>query len=347
MIISKVSAKRVAGTTLKNIVTWQWTKALLHWIIISAGTMAECVFLVASLWMSINSSVHPFVLHFMNERTTIFLSEIATAAYVALPECILGLAFVVSVKHIRMCLYNRRDFGSYIWSLLYGLPTIVFLILSLITLGCSVTSSEFIMPMPLVVIRALAAYVFAFTSLLYAQLGAPQEHNRLQEKDDLIANIRRESEANAEILRQEKDAIAQTLNAEIARIQQTLGAQITRIQSELDAVYKEKETAIAEKSMLHSALTQSSDDALQAYGESVIEWVNGLDKTVDIDDIALRTGINKRRLQTAIDRGELRVRGTNKSRIWVPSLRDYLVKNAPKSALKERDTGPILHVVNR
>src|SRR5438105_461279 len=94
-----------ANAVLQSVLTWEWTKKLLYWLIISAGTMSECVFLIASLWMSINASVHPLILLVMNEDTAKHISELSTAAYVALPELILGLAFVTVIAHIRVWFY--------------------------------------------------------------------------------------------------------------------------------------------------------------------------------------------------------------------------------------------------
>src|SRR6267154_4802332 len=117
------SAGSAAQSTLHSILTWEWTKRLLYWLIISAGTMSECVFLLASLWMSVNSSVHSLVRLFISEPTSQHISSFATAAYVALPECILGLAFVTLISHVRVWLYNKRDRAALAWSILYGLPT--------------------------------------------------------------------------------------------------------------------------------------------------------------------------------------------------------------------------------
>ncbi len=307
MQVSIQPAKSAARAAAHSLITWQWTRRLLHWIIISAGTMSECVFLVASLWVSVNANVHQFVLMFISEDATRFLTELATTAYVVLPECIVGLAVVVTLSHLRTWLYNKRDYRSAIWTALYGMPTVVFLFLSLVTLGCSVANATFEMPTWAVVTRALAGYMFAFTSLLYTQLGTPQERERLAHKD---ANIT------------------------------ALQAEIARREGELREV-------IGEKTALYKALNVSSESTLQAYGDNVIEWFNSLEKTVHIDAIAANTGINKRRLQGAIDRKELRVRGTNKELVWTPSLREYLLKNAPKQQLKARTTDamPALHVV--
>ncbi len=133
-------AKSAARTIGRSLITWSWTRRLVHWIIISAGTMSECVFLIASLWVSVNANVHTFVLKFISEQTAQFLTELATTAYVILPECIVGLAVVVTLGHVRTWTHNKRDYRPAIWAVLFGLPTIVFFVLSLVTLGCSVAT---------------------------------------------------------------------------------------------------------------------------------------------------------------------------------------------------------------
>lgn len=329
-------ALNIAQAVGRSLLSWSWSKSLLYWLILSGGTMAELAFLVGSVWMSLNATVHPFIRMFLSEDQTRFLSFLATSAYVALPELIVSLAVIVTIGHSRVFFYDRKkNWPSIIWTILYGFPALFFAGISAYTIAESVAHPGFTMPEWIVIARALAGYLFAFTSLLYWQLGKPQEADRLKKKDTELA-----------ALRADKEAMEQKLNADREAIEQQLKAEIARIQSELDAVYREKETAIREKSALYNALTQTSEDALQAYGRDVIEWLNALDKSVELDDIAAHTGITKRRLQTAIERGDLRVRGTNKNRIWVPSLREYLLKNAPKTPVKEQETGPILHLIN-
>lgn len=223
--------KSVTGSIVNSIITWSWTKALLSWIIMSAGTMSECVFLIASIWMSINSSVHPFVLLFMSEDASVHTTQLATTAYVALPECILGLAIVTVIDHGKMWKYSMSKIDL-LWSILFALPTIVFLFLSLFTVANAVISAaipgvhvDFTLPLFLVVARALAGYMFALTSLIYTSLGKPQEKDRLQAKDYTIAELRikheneleKEREENALMLtklRQEKDAMLVTMSQE-------------------------------------------------------------------------------------------------------------------------------------
>jgi hypothetical protein len=342
---------------IKSILTWNWTKKLLHWIIISAGTMSECVFLIASLWVSINANVHTFVLLFISEDTTTHLTELATTAYVALPECIVGLAVVVTLSHIRVVMYNHKDYRAIIWSILYGLPTIVFLVLSLITLGSAVASVNFQMPTPLVVVRALAGYTFAFTSLLYTQLGEPQEKDRLAKKDALleelrsrmekmIAQLRQENATNLSNLRQQKDdVIAKLLQEKDAIVTQfhqernNANQKIAELNERLSAHQKREEDLV-------KTIHKSEESSLQAYSSECREWLSSGVKTVSLDEISHYTGHSKRKIDNAITAGNIQTAPRNKKLILVSSLVEWL-KNTPSPTTKnERDTGPMLHVVN-
>lgn len=315
---------------VRAVLTWKWTKKLLYWLIISAGTMSECAFLLASLWMSINSSVHPLVRLVLSETATRNVSYLATAAYVALPECILGLAVVTVINHVRMYFYSKHA-TSIVWSILFGLPTVVFVVLSLITLGCSVVSVNFIMPLPFVVTRALAGYVFAFASLLHNQLGEPQERDRLEERDALIKQLRQENEDNLSKLRQEKDTIILALRREV--------------ESQKDVLVEYK-NAHAQLLNMHN---KSSEDALQAYSEECKNWLKSGIKTASIDEITRYTGHTKRKIDGAITKGSLQTATRNKELILVSSLSEWL-KNTPPSAAKilqfpaekEPSTDPVL-----
>ena len=327
---AKAGAKKIG----QSILTWGWTKRLLHWIIISAGTMAECVFLIASLWVSINANVHPFVRLFLSEETTKHITELATTAYVALPECIVGLAVVVTLSHLRVWVYHKSDVRPLMWGILYGLPTIVFLVLSLITLGCSVASVTFLMPTPLVVIRALAGYCFAFTSLLYTQLGLPQEKDRLAEKDALLESSRQQNEQKLTDLANEKDTILTELRKQNAGIT----AELTEVKTLLEH-YKTTERALIDTAY------KSDEAALAGYSEECIAWVKREVKTVSIDEIIRFTGHSKRKIQNAITAGKLHVSPRNKTLILLPSLVEWLKENVPSPGKNDQDTGPLLQVV--
>lgn len=335
----KDTAASIATSTVKSIVTWSWTKKLLYWLIISAGTMSECAFLIASLWMSVNSSVHPLVMLAMNEDTASHISELATAAYVALPECILALACVTVISHARVYLYDKKMYSAIIWSVLFGLPTLVFLVLSLITLSCSVTSTHFIMPEPLVVTRALAGYMFAFTSLLYTQLGTPQERDRLAKKDSIIASLTAQYNADVSLLFDKSAAMLDGLSQDKDKVIASLTAELNNHKALLVASKNAQ-------SELAKAVNKTADAALQGYSEDCIKWLRSGVKSVSIDEITRYTGHGKRKIDGAITKGYLQLASRNKELILVSSLAEWLKNTPPPVAKTDVDTEPRLHLIN-
>lgn len=343
----KATAASIAKNTGRSIITWEWTKKLLHWIIISAGTMSECVFLIASLWVSINANVHTFVLLFINEDTTKHITELATTAYVALPECIVGLAVVVTLSHIRMVMYNRRDFRAYIWSGLYGLPTLVFLVLSLVTLGNAVNNINFQMPGYLVVTRALAGYMFAFTSLLYTQVGMPQEKDRLAKKDTMLAELRAEKDTEISDLRLEMGDKISQLESLARQLNEKLESETTRLNAIISQQNQDLQKTKRQNDELVNAVNKSSEDALQAYSAECIDWLKSEPKSVNVEEITRFTGHSKRKVSNANDAGKFKHPGRNKELILKSSLVEWLELNPPTPAKQEQDTGPILRIVNQ
>jgi len=313
-----------------SILHWKWTKALLYWLIISAGTMSELAFLVASLWMSVSASVHPLVLSVIgywtggndqaSEQIAIHISEMATTTYVALPECILALAFITTLGHLRTwLLYDKRDLAALIWTVLYGAPTLVFLILSMITLGCSVVSVTFTLPGPLLVIRALAGFIYAFASLLYWRLGGEQEVDRLRKKDELINGLIAANKELTDQLEEEK--------AEVARLNQLL-----------------TESKNAQKRLIEE-VNKSADTALEAYGEHCLNWLRSGIKTATADEINQFTGHSKRKIGNAITSGNLQVSPRNKELILISSLIEWLKNNPAPAFNADRQTEKI-HAVS-
>lgn len=354
-------ATSAAKNVARSLVTWEWTKAVLYWIVLSAGTMSELAFLIASLWMTLNASIHDFILVFLPEQMTLHISDIAKAAYVGLPECILPLAIATTIGHIRICVYSKKGKRAWAvaWSLLYGLPTATFLGLSLWTIGCSVLKIGYTLPDWAIVCRALAGYTYGITALLYWIIGKPQEADRLQEKDDLLTQIK---EAHAKFvadLSHEKDGIIATLKKEkddiVLRFQQentnnlaTVGIEkqglLQQIESQKREIAQLKElfeTVKTEKQQLFEALNQSNEDALQAYSSECFEWLNSGVRSATIEEIVKYTGHKKAKIEGAINRGILKTATHSKEiKVLITSLIPWLKQNLPS------DKGPALRIVN-
>jgi hypothetical protein len=159
------------SSPIKSFLSWLWVKHFIYWLIISAGTISECAFLLASLWMSINSSVHPMILTLMSEERSVRISYIATTIFTALPELIVIMAVITTVNHCKNIRFQKQYWHTWLWAFLFGLPTLIFLTISLITVSCSVLKVSYIMPDWGIVARALSGYCFAVVYLLYEKLG--------------------------------------------------------------------------------------------------------------------------------------------------------------------------------
>jgi hypothetical protein len=324
-------AKMTFGSFVKSVgaslITWQWAKQLLSWLIISAGTMSECAFVLASLWICINASVHSFVLMVLSQQETQVLVDLAATAYVGLPELILPLAVVTTLGHVRRAFYDKSDYTAYIWAFLFAVPTALFLTLSVCTLGFSIANAAFQLPMPLIIARGVAGYWYALTSLLYVQLGKPQEVDRLQavrnEKDFEIVQLRNELQARIDQLQRENGDLRKELDTNRALLHDT----------------------IMRNAELQNTVNKSSEAALDAYSEECKTWLRSGIKTATVDEISRYTGHSKRKISNAIERGNLAVSPRNRDLVLINgpsnSLLRWLEMNPPKV-----DDAPRFRVVN-
>lgn len=324
-----VACARKVGESL---ITWSWTKRLLYWIVMSAGTASELFFLLAAIWVSVNANVHQFMLTFLTEPQTIHFTYLATTGFVALPECIVFLSMVTTINHIKM--WKTGGVSSVVWSILYGVPTLIFLTLSLVTIGCSVANVTFTMPTFFVVVRALAAFIFAVTAFMYHFLGVPGEWERLAEKDGKIAELHQEINRLNDVLQSETARLTNLLQTETARFT----ALIEKQNTDLQRTKRQQEE-------LQNALTKSEDDALQAYTPECVAWLKSGIKSADVEAITSHTGLSTAKVNNAIKRGDLRVAPNNKGLILLSSLVPWL----QNIALPERKTDvniPALRLVN-
>lgn len=324
---------------LKSIVTWSWTKRLLYWIVMSAGTASELVFLLAAIWVSVNANVHGFVLTFLSEKQTIYLTYLATTSFVALPECIVGLAIVTTIGHIKM--WKTGGKSSIVWSILFGTPAFIFLALTLITIGCSVANVTFTMPTFFVVVRALAAFIFAFTAFIYHFLGQPQEHERLQEKESMIANMKQENAVMIANLHKEISEIRAEWQREKTRMISDWQHETAYLKAEIEKQNEVLAESKKQNTMLLSAVNKSSETALQGYTEECLNWIKSGAKSVLLEDIIRYSGHSKRKIQGALNTGMLQKSPRNDNLILMSSVVKWLKQTPAKT-----DTEPDLYVVN-
>lgn len=334
------NTKKKIASLAHNLYAWEWTKALVYWLIFSAGTASDLVFLMASFWMSVNANVHGLILHYMSEDTATYITYLATTAYVALPIFIVALAVVQTVNHIKM--WRTGGFWSKIWAIIFGIPALTFFVMDFVTISCSVANVNFTMPMFFVIMRADSAFIFAFGSLIFFFLGKPQERERLEEKDGLINGLRAEIAGITAAFSREKNSLQASFSQEKDSLLAKIDVQKDEIESLKDLLTKTQKGF----SELHQAMNKSEDAALEPFGEECINWLKSGVKSANVETITRYTGLSTAKINNALKRGELRKAPNSKDDvlILISSLIPWL-----KGLVSERKTDvniPALRLVN-
>jgi hypothetical protein len=279
---------------------WSWVPAVLYWIVRSAGIFSELAFLVASVWKSVNASDHDFVLMFVSELQSIQTTYWANSAYIVLSVCILPLAAMTTYGHVKTWLYGKKWWcASAIWTLLYGCPTIVFLVIDIAII--SSPNVTYVLPDYLVSARSIMAYLYGLTAILYHYAGKDQETDRLKAKDVLVGELR----ASVQILASQIDTLS------------------TEIENQKRLLVESKKAQI----LLQNEVKRGTDDALQAYGDDCVKWLYSGIKTATIDDIIRLTGHSKQKVVKA----KLRRSPRNADLILIESLTEWLKETAPSA----------------
>ncbi|SRR6266571_1344311 len=288
--------------------TWQWVKRFLYWLVVSAGTVSECVFLVASIWVSLNATVHPLMLQLMSQGATVTLSQMAISAFTSLPEIILGLAVVTTYGHIKFFAIHRKA-SSLVWAILFGLPTIVFAGLTTWTLAASALQIGYTMPSFLIAIRVLAGYAYGFLSMLFVLIGEP-------DNADYVGKLK----GDIDRLNQEIDSLKTAFASELNQIRQEAKVTLEEKQTQIEQFQNLIKTQNEQVLKLAERASSLELRDLENYPKVVSELVEKQVKTVSVDAIVALTGHSKRRINAA----KLQKHSRNKSLIMVSSLIEWL-----------------------
>src|SRR5205807_905609 len=299
---------------IRYLLSWLWVKQFLYWLFVSAGTVSECAFLVASIWMSVNSSVHPMILHMMTEDQSVNLSYVASTIFTAIPEMILGLALLKTIEHCKNIRYKKEHWYTCVWPVLFGLPTLVFLFISVLTVACSVLKVNYVMPDWGIVARALSGYLFVIVSFLYERIGEP-----------CYASERKGLEANIADLNQQIENLKASFAQQLLQITQQTKVTLDEKQTEIERFQNLLKSQNDQVLKLAEKASSLELRGLENYPKVISEWIDRGVKTVSIEEAIAITGHSKRRISNA---KSLQRHSRNKDLIMVSSLVEWL-KTAP------------------
>lgn len=106
-----------------------------RWVIRVSGHVAETALLFAVLWIS-GTSIAPSLVELVMSKTFMdYLVMLAMVTLALIPEIILANSIINSINQWMNVAQDRRRVISWVWAILFTLPTLMFLILTAITLN--------------------------------------------------------------------------------------------------------------------------------------------------------------------------------------------------------------------
>jgi FtsZ-binding cell division protein ZapB len=205
---------RGIAAALRYIFFFQWVVDLARWLVTTGGNIAESAFLLATVYVTINTVAHQLVMWLLPAGVVVTLNQISVIAFSVLPELIIFAAIKVTFDHFKMALSSKRV-DSWLWFCLYVLPTLVFLALTIITISSFVSVEATTTTAPqatgvMLVVRCLAGWSYGMLQMLWVKLGHEGYSN-------LFARLRSDIAALTETVKLRDGSIA-GLEQEKARL---------------------------------------------------------------------------------------------------------------------------------
>ncbi len=324
---------------VQGFLSWRWFVRLVRWLVTSAGTVAESALIVATLYVTVNVVAHQLLqwAFYFNGQIIPTLNQIALIIFACIPELIIVGAVGESIAHWRMYRITKNKW-SLVWAILHTVPTVVFLIMTIVTILSFVNIEESGKDYKIegwnLSIRVLFGWIYSVAGMLFESVGR-------RGYAETVADLRTHNEA---LVNGHRDQVAQ-LEQEWRARSQTLQTKVEELSGDLgkanQLLYDHKS---ANKRMIEE-MQKTDDAALQAYGDECLRWLKSGIKTALVGEITRFTGISKRKITNAITSGDLQVSSRNKELVMVSSLVQWL-KNTPPPAGKTETETPALHIVN-
>lgn len=301
--------------------------SFVRWMTLTGGNVAESAFLLATLWVTINSVAHPLLLHILPTTTIEVINYLAITAFSIVPELIIIPLIITCYSHWSLVI-RRNIRSAWLWAGLYTVPAVVFLIVTVITIA-SFVSAKGTVDIQLdgvqLVIRCLSGWWFSTVNMLFAQSGKQQYADMLDEKDKKLSEI---TESFAAEKSQMNDDFAKHQNAmeeSFNKQKADMEALIERLKGDLGTVTVRLEEQSNQARRLAQRAESLERNGLEDYPRVVSEWIDKDVKTATIDQIVEVTGHQKRKLI----RAPFQRSNRNKDLILISSVIDWLKITPP------------------
>lgn len=307
--------------------SWHWFVRFVRWLIVSAGTVAESAFLLATLYVTICVVAHPLLTWILPTKTILVLNQVSVIVFACIPELIVLGAMRTTLDHWKTAIRTKGSW-SLVWAIAYTIPTLVFLSMTIITILSFVSLQEINVNSYQVSgwnlsVRVLFGWIYGVIGMLFDTVGKQGYAETItdirQEKDTIIAELHREIHVLSEMNKQKSLELSE--------------------QKQFLLETKNRNTQLIQ------AINRSTDTALEAYGQECINWVSSA-KSASVDDICKYSGHSKQRVLWAIKRGDIRKSPGRGTTFTMASIEEWLKNVPPSPAKAESNTDPILPATN-
>src|SRR5258708_6708380 len=158
------------------IVLFRWVIDIVRWLLGVGGTIAESSFLLATTYVIINLVAHKLVLWMVFSNTNVIdtCNQVALIAFSVLPELIVISAIKKSYEQWQLSFRTRR-IEYFIWSVLFTLPTLIFMYMTIRTVSGFVslesTGQSYVLTGDDLRWRVISGWVYGVSQMLYAEIG--------------------------------------------------------------------------------------------------------------------------------------------------------------------------------
>lgn len=296
--------------------------SFVRWMTLTGGNIAESMFLLATLWVTVNAVAHPLLTRILPTVTIETTNYLAITAFSIVPELIIIPLIITCYSHWALVV-RRKSKPAVLWGVLYTLPAVVFLFVTITTISSFVSAKGTIdvhLDGTQLVIRCLSGWWFSTVNMLFAQSGKQQYADMLDEKDAKITEITETFAAEKYRINDEFTKHQSAMEESFHKQKADMEDVIERLKGDLGTVTVRLEEQSNQARRLAQRAESLERNGLEDYPNVIKEWIDKDVKTATIDQIAEVTGHPKRKLIKV----PFQRHNRNKDLIIVSSVVDWL-----------------------
>lgn len=308
-----------------DMISFHWFNRFVNWLVISGGVIAQSAFMLATLYVTACVVAHQLLtwIFWRCPQVIPVLNQVSVLIFSWIPELIVAAAMTTSIQHWKTGFRTKYKW-AFVWAVAYTIPTLVFLLMTIITILSFVSLQEisansYQVTGANLIMRVLFGWFYGVVGMLFDSVGKAGYA-------EMIDGLRK----NNQTLYTEK-------NEQIRQLMLQIEAQRGELQQQKQLLIESQK----QQTLLLTESKRGTDNALEAYGEDCIKWLYSGSKTVTIDDINHNTGHSKQKIAKA----KLRRSSRNPDLILMEGVIEWL-KVTPPPAGKTETEPPALHLVN-